>query len=149
MSGVWRRLASLGPVGHARRAPGTAGSLVALAAGAGLLRAGPGAIRLAALASIPVGWLAVRALPEADRDPGWVVIDEVAGQWIAMLGLRRATPAGLLAAFALFRAFDIAKPGPVGWADRKHGATGVMLDDVIAGAMAAAVLSFIPRIGRR
>ncbi len=82
----------------------------------------------------------VRDSEEADADPGWVVIDEVAGQWITLLGLREPTPLGLLAAFALFRTLDIAKPGPVGWADRRRGAVGVMADDVIAGGLGAALL---------
>jgi phosphatidylglycerophosphatase A len=43
----------------------------------------------------------------------------------------------------LFRVFDIAKPGPVGWADRRGGAWGVMGDDLIAGALAAAVLGLV------
>ena len=57
-----------------------------------------------------------------------------------MLGLTHVSLAGLLAAFVLFRIFDIAKPGPVGWADRRHDAAGVMADDVIAGLMAAVIL---------
>jgi phosphatidylglycerophosphatase A len=57
-----------------------------------------------------------------------------------MLGLARVTPWGLLAAFLLFRVFDITKLGPVGWADRRHDAIGVMGDDVIAGVIAAAIL---------
>ena len=44
------------------------------------------------------------------------------------------------AAFVLFRLFDIVKPGPVGWADRKGGAAGIMADDLIAGAIAAGIL---------
>jgi phosphatidylglycerophosphatase A len=77
-------------------------------------------------------------------DPGWIVIDEFAGQWIAMLPLI-VWPGviGLIAAFGLFRLFDITKPGPVGWADRRHDAVGVMADDVIAGAIAAAILCVI------
>ena len=74
------------------------------------------------------------------KDPSFVVIDEVAGQWIALL------PAGLdpvlfVAGFLAFRLFDIWKPWPVSWADRDvPGALGVMLDDLIAGAYAAAVV---------
>jgi len=52
------------------------------------------------------------------------------------LDITRLWP-GWIAAFVLFRAFDILKPGPIGWADRRGGALGVMLDDVIAGAFAA------------
>ncbi|WP_376092184.1 phosphatidylglycerophosphatase A [Roseomonas sp. CCTCC AB2023176] len=54
---------------------------------------------------------------------------------------------GVVLAFALFRLFDIAKPGPVGWADRRAGAMGVMLDDVIAGAMAGAVIVAVRAAG--
>ncbi len=85
------------------------------------------------------GYLAIRRT-RIDGDPGWVVIDEFAGQWITMLALSRAGLAGLLLAFALFRLFDITKLGPVGWADRRHGAFGIMADDVIAGLIAAALL---------
>ena len=76
----------------------------------------------------------------AGGDPGWVVIDEFAGQWIALLGLTRVSVLGLTAAFALFRLLDVLKPGPIGWADRQSGAAGVMADDVIAGAIAAGIL---------
>ncbi len=149
MSRVARAIASLGPVGRVRRAPGTAGSAVAVLSGALLMRLSPAVLRVAAVASVPVGLLSVAALAEADEDPGWVVIDEVAGQWIAMLGLRGAGLPGLLTAFALFRVLDIAKPGPVGWADRRRGAAGVMLDDIVAGGIAAGLLVAIRGIGRR
>jgi phosphatidylglycerophosphatase A len=140
---IGRMVASFGGVGYAPRAPGTAGSAVALALGA-LAMLGPWWL-LPALTVIAVaaGLLAVpRAVTDPAADPGWVVIDEVAGQWIALLGLGLGAPTGLglLAAFALFRALDIWKPGPVGWMDRQHGAFGIMMDDVVAGAVAAAVL---------
>ncbi len=124
--------------GYAPRAPGTAGSLAALAVGAGLLWCGPGWLALAVVAATGVGIWAIGAA--ATGDPGWVVIDEFAGQWLAMLALPRSTPFGLLLAFALFRLFDIAKPGPVGWIDRRHGPWAVMGDDLAAGAMAAILL---------
>ena len=90
-------------------------------------------------------------------DPSEVVIDELVGQWIALwplsLGLNHAGVdpwlfpwPGWLGAFLAFRLFDIWKPGPIGWADRQPGATGVMLDDLIAGVAAAvtvAVAAFI------
>ncbi len=142
MGRLAREIASGFGLGRAPAAPGTVASLAAVAAGARLGRALP----LAALAATVGGTLAVRRLPEVALDPGWVVVDEIAGQWIAMLGLgRRPSPAGLSLAFALFRGLDIAKPGPVGWADRKRGALGVMGDDVIAGAIAAVLL----RLARR
>ncbi len=69
-----------------------------------------------------------------------MVIDEVAGQWVALLGLAQPTIPGLIAAFLVFRVLDIAKPGPVGWADRQRGAAGIMADDLIAGAISAGIL---------
>ena len=77
---------------------------------------------------------------EVRGDPGWGVIDEFAGQWITLLALPRPSAAGLIAAFLLFRVFDITKLGPVGWADRQHGAFGIMADDIIAGVIAAILL---------
>jgi phosphatidylglycerophosphatase A len=94
---------------------------------------------MAAMAAILVGWWAVRSL-SAVGDPGWVVVDEFAGQWISLLGVPRANAAGLLAAFLLFRLLDISKPGPIGWIDRNKSALGVMGDDVLAGLLAAAIL---------
>jgi len=125
--------------GYAPAAPGTAGSLVALILGAGLLRLSPALLAVAVLLATVGGWWSVRKL-RLDDDPGWVVVDEFAGQWIAMLALPRPSFAGLAGAFVLFRLLDITKPGPVGWADRHHSATGVMADDIIAGAIAAGLL---------
>jgi phosphatidylglycerophosphatase A len=120
-------------------APGTAGALLGLLLGVPLLLAPPGMLAIAALL---VSLLGLWAIPAArvEGDPGWVVIDEIAGQFVALLGLARPTIVGLAAAFALFRLFDIVKPGPVGWADRQDGAAGIMADDLIAGAIAAGVL---------
>ena len=134
-----RFIASGGGSGFSPVAPGTAGSLTALAIGAGLFWLSPWVLAGGALAASVGGVWAVRA-SQAKGDPGWIVIDEFAGQWIAMLGLGALTPMGLLAAFGLFRLFDIWKPGPVGWADRWHTPAGVVADDVIAGAMAAGIL---------
>ena len=148
MSGVPSLVASFGGVGHAPKAPGTAGSLAALALGA-LAMLGPAwLLPTAAVAATIAGLLAIpRAVTDPKADPGWVVIDEVAGQWIALLGLSAATPLGLLLAFALFRLFDITKPGPIGWADRQPGALGIMLDDVLAGLLAALLLYAARRAG--
>jgi phosphatidylglycerophosphatase A len=126
-------------------APGTAGSLAALLVGVLLVWLSPLALPVAILLACVVGVWAIGGVP-GQEDPGWIVIDEFAGQWIAMLPLivwPGAMIPGLMAAFALFRLFDITKPGPVGWADRRHDAIGVMADDVIAGVMAAAILSVI------
>ena len=144
-----RAVASLGPLGRSALAPGTVGSAAAVLSGALLMRLSPSALPIAVAASVPVGWASLLLVPETAEDPGWVVIDEVAGQWIAMLGLERGDARGLLAAFVLFRLLDITKPGPVGWADRKRGAAGVMLDDIVAGGIAASCLMATRWIGRR
>jgi phosphatidylglycerophosphatase A len=120
-------------------APGTAGSLVGLALGALLLMVSPWAVAAAAALAAAGGVWAIRAAGAKD-DPGWVVIDEIAGMLITLLPLPRPGFNGLIIAFVLFRLLDIAKPGPVGWADRRHGPLAVMGDDVIAGAIAALVL---------
>jgi phosphatidylglycerophosphatase A len=104
-----------------------------------LLAVDPWLVEIAAMLAVIGGVWAIRA-SGAREDPGWVVIDEIAGILITILPLGRPTWPGLLVGFALFRLFDIVKPGPVGWADRRHGAVYVMADDVIAGALAAALL---------
>jgi phosphatidylglycerophosphatase A len=120
-------------------APGTAGSAVAVLSGALLMQMPPYALPAAVLLATLGGLWAVHAA-NVEGDPGWVVIDEFAGQWLALLGLARASFTGILAAFLIFRVLDIAKPGPIGWADRQKSAAGVMADDVIAGAIAACIL---------
>ena len=127
-------------------APGTFGSLAALPFGWAILHFG-GACGLAAAAFAVffIGvWSADVVMRETNtEDPGMIVIDEVVGQWIALL----CVPAdwiGYLLAFALFRVFDISKPWPACWAASKlRSATGVMLDDVFAGlyALLCAALS--------
>jgi len=119
-------------------APGTAASLAAAVMGAGMPRGQVAS--LAAVAGIG-GWLAVQRVPERDADPGWIVVDELAGQWLALLAAPRGSALGAAAAFALFRLFDVSKLGPVRWAERRGGAAGVMLDDIVAGAIAAGVLT--------
>jgi phosphatidylglycerophosphatase A len=136
---VARLLASGLGSGFIPRAPGTAGALLGLVLGIPLLLASHVVLALAALLISLLGLWAIRAA-NVDGDPGWVVIDEIAGQWVALLGLARPSALGLAAAFALFRLFDIVKPGPVGWADRQGGAAGIMADDLIAGAIAAGIL---------
>jgi phosphatidylglycerophosphatase A len=134
-------IASGGGIGHAPIAPGTVASFVALLIGALALWVDYRLLVLLAVAACVGGLWAVHAA-HAPGDPGWIVIDEFAGQWIAMLALGRVSLVGLILAFALFRVFDIVKPGPVGWADRTHGAFGVMADDIVAGLIAAAILLF-------
>lgn len=126
-------------VGYAPVAAGTVASVVAVLSGAVLLLWSPVALAAAALLATAGGWWAVRAA-HIQGDPGWVVIDEFAGQWLTMLALATPSWEGLLGAFVLFRLFDVTKLGPVGWADRQHGANGIMADDLIAGITAGALL---------
>lgn len=140
-----RLLASGFGAGYVPLAPGTAGSAMAALAGAGLMRCDPRALPLAALAASLGGVWAIAATVPAADDPGWVVIDEVAGQWITLLGLARPTPVGVALALGVFRLLDVAKPGPIGWADRQGGAAGVMADDLIAGAFGAGLLWAVRR----
>jgi phosphatidylglycerophosphatase A len=132
-------VATMAGIGRLKPAPGTWGSLVVLPAA--LL--GPIPALLLALLVTLIGFYAVReVLRDApDQDPGWIVVDEAAGMLIALAGLTvGASIWGVLIAFALFRVFDILKPWPVSWADQQKGAFGVMLDDIVAGALVALVL---------
>ena len=132
-------VATMGGVGRLKPAPGTWGSLLVLPAA--LLGPVP-ALLLAILVTI-IGFCAVRdVLRETpDQDPGWIVVDEAAGMLIALAGLSlTASIWGVLIAFSLFRIFDILKPWPISWADQQEGAFGVMLDDVVAGVLAALAL---------
>jgi phosphatidylglycerophosphatase A len=138
-------IASGGGIGRVPFAPGTVASLAALPIGALALWLDHRLLTLLAIVTCVIGTWAVHETGEQD-DPGWIVIDEFAGQWIAMLGLGRVSLYGLIAAFVLFRCFDIVKIGPVGWADKKDGAVGVMADDVVAGLIVAAILFVITNL---
>ncbi len=131
--------------GYAPVAAGTVASAAAIVSGAGFLLLSPWVLACAAALATFGGYAAIKRAT-IEGDPGWVVIDEFAGQWITLLALTRPTIPGLIAAFLLFRFFDITKLGPVGWADRRHGAFGIMADDVIAGLIAAILLDLI-RLG--
>lgn len=142
-----RAVATVFGVGLLRPAPGTWGSAAALGLGVVIDRfAGFPGLALATLAVTVLGFWACARVCGPGEDPSEVVIDEVAGMWIALLFPSFAfwtrdfdgwmPYPGWLAAFLFFRLFDIWKPGPVGWADRRGDAAGVMLDDLIAGVLA-------------
>jgi phosphatidylglycerophosphatase A len=132
--------------------PGTWGSLAALPFAwiiAWLF--GARALLLAAAVLFFIGWWAAAHVSRASgiEDAGSIVVDEVVGQWLALV----VTPPDLIAyalGFVLFRLFDIAKPWPARWADeRLGGGFGVMADDVVAGFYAAtALLLFLLVTGR-
>ena len=123
--------------GFAPLAPGTVASAATLLPGALLLHISPALLPATALIATLAGLWAIRAAHVAG-DPRWVVIDEVAGQLFALCGLADVSAVGLLAAFFIFRLLDVTKPGPIGWADRREGAAGIM---------AAAFLELVP-LGR-
>jgi phosphatidylglycerophosphatase A len=137
-------------VGYLRPASGTWGSAAAFPLAWVLwLIGGPWALAVATPAAYYVGLWAVRQhlVGNISTDPKEVVIDEVAGQFLTLwpvafgawwMGVSPlALWPGLVAAFFLFRGFDIWKPGPARTADDRGDAVGVMLDDIWAGAFAA------------
>ncbi len=124
-------------------APGSWGSLTALPP-AWLIAhfLGPRVLVAAAVIVFFLGWWAAERVQQASgvADEGSIVIDEVAGQWLT-LAVAPADPLAYAAGFLLFRLFDITKPWPARWADRRiPGGLGVMADDVIAGIYAAIAL---------
>ncbi len=159
---AWALATTLG-LGDRVPAPGTlAGSLPAAAVwylASLLLPSGAGLTALALAVALPLAGVAVWAagVEGARRgveDPGPVVIDEVAGQWLCLLigwlilgGLPHPPTAALVAAggFVLFRAFDVAKPWPIGRLERIPGGLGIVADDLAAGAIAGLLLGLVWR----
>jgi phosphatidylglycerophosphatase A len=130
--------------------PGTWGSLVALPC-AWAIRAlwGASGLGVAVAVTVAVGCWATAKIAKASgvKDPGAVVIDEVAGQWVALLPAS-LDPLSYGLGFLLFRIFDIWKPWPVRWADcHVHGGFGIMLDDLLAAVYAALALLVLLAIG--
>lgn len=148
-----RIIATFFYVGLLKPAPGTWGSLAAIPAAWALHQlAGFVGLLVGTIVVAGLGWWATQdqIAGQENQDPSEIVIDEVLGMFLAlwpvsygavMAGANLfALWPGVLTAFIAFRLFDIWKPGPVGWADRQHGALGVMADDAIAGGMASLVV---------
>jgi phosphatidylglycerophosphatase A len=144
--------------GYLRPAPGTWGSLAGLGAWLLLVRAARGwaagpwlLIAAPAVLTLVAVWAADRVVRETgQKDPSFVVADEWAGLWVALTPLLFTVTlqpqpwslwaARLAAPFLLFRLFDIWKPGPVDAAQRLPGGWGVVMDDVLAGLLAALIV---------
>lgn len=124
--------------------PGTWGSLAALPfAWAIHLYGGPLGLLLAACGVFAIGiWASGEyARQSGAADPGAVVIDEVAGQWLTLALAAPLDPLYYALGFLFFRIADIFKPWPASWADRAlKGGFGIMVDDIIAGLYAAVAL---------
>ena len=137
--------------GYLKPGPGTWGSVAALLLWAALAigaHAGPHTILYALLSGIaftlvfgiPSATVAERATGR--HDPGFVVIDEVAGQWITLLGSPADWRHGLIA-LVLFRLFDITKPFPVQRFERLPAGWGIVFDDVAAGLYAWGIATLL------
>ena len=141
-----QRFATCFGIGWIPLAPGTAASIAALPFGWGLTIAGWQAlgIAIAIVTLIGVWSCGAYARKIGVKDPSECVIDEVAGQWLSLVPisvqLRPHDWRPFIMALFLFRVFDTLKPWPVSAAERLPGGLGIMLDDVLAGAIAAAVL---------
>ena len=128
--------------GRAPIAPGTAGAAVGVVVGVGLYAVGgTSAVVVGALVAAIAGFAsagpAARALGEAD--PGRVVIDEVAGQLVALAFVPPSVSLWV-ASFFLFRLFDVLKPFPARQLENLPGGSGIMADDLAAGIYANGVL---------
>jgi len=140
-------------IGRLRPGPGTWGSLVTVLLWAGLARGlapelrTPAAIAFAAvvtLIGIPAATRVARGT--GAKDPQFVVIDEVAGQLVALIGVPLAWKS-FLAGFILFRVFDIVKPPPVRQLEVLPEGAGIVLDDIAAGLYALIVMHLFLHFG--
>jgi len=140
-------------VGRLRPGPGTWGSAAAVLLWAAAAHAISPPLRapvagalgvLVALIGIPAATRVARA--SGGKDPQFVVIDEVAGQLIALIAVPLEWKT-FLAGFILFRAFDIVKPPPVRQLEQLPEGTGIVLDDVAAGIYALVVMQLLLRSG--
>jgi phosphatidylglycerophosphatase A len=147
---LWAELsATVFGIGRLKPGPGTWGSLAAVVLWAAISRPLPPALRLpmaiaiaaaAVLIGIPAATRVARAYGR--KDPQFVVIDEVAGQMIALIGAP-LTGKSLLAGFILFRVFDIVKPPPVRQLEALPAGAGIVADDVMAGLYALIVMHLL------
>ena len=151
---LWATLvATFFGTGKLKPGPGTWGSAAAALIWFGLSRLLPAASQTPVLAALAVAAVAA-GIPAATRvarvsqtkDPQFVVIDEVAGQWITFL-FAPVTWKTLLAGFILFRGFDIVKPPPVRQLEKLPAGTGIVTDDVAAGILALVVMQLLLHFG--
>ncbi|HEY8192277.1 MAG TPA: phosphatidylglycerophosphatase A [Alphaproteobacteria bacterium] len=141
----WFWLATWFGCGLARPAPGTWGTLGAVPFGVFLMMGGTFYLSVGIVFVTLIGlWAADQYEKESgEHDSSIIVIDEVAGLWVTLLAAA-PTPLSVLLAVLAFRFFDVLKPWPISWCDKKiPGARGVMIDDIVAGIMAALFLYWL------
>ena len=146
MNTLARTLATWFGCGLSPFAPGTMGSLGALAVAWPLIHYAHWQpwhfIPLALITLPPAIWSAsITAETSGRKDPGLVVIDEVVGQWVTLGGCMHLNLVSWLLAFGLFRLFDIWKPWPVRRLEALPSGTGIVADDVMAGIYGALVMA--------
>ena len=150
MSSLALYIATVGPTGYARIAPGTAGSAFGLGLYLAMHYLGiDWKVQLGVtIAVIVIGtWAGAEAARHFQQDdPSYVVIDEVAGQLVTLV-LTGAKLQGALLGFVLFRALDVIKPPPSNHFERMHGGVGIMADDVAAGLYAMAGVTVLAAVG--
>jgi phosphatidylglycerophosphatase A len=141
-------IATAAGAGYSPFAPGTAGSAVAVVLLWLIPFSTAGLVAFFVAVTVIGTWAAHRAEPllAAGKDPGAIVIDEVAGMTLSVLTLP-LTPAVLIAGFFLFRLFDVVKPPPARGSQKLPGGVGVMIDDLIAGLYALIILSIVRWMG--
>lgn len=140
----WHLLATGFGSGLAPYIPGTVGSLAAIPFGILFAYYLPTEIFSLVIAfSICLGiYICGRTAKDmGTHDHGSIVWDEFVGMWITMLVLPILNWQWVLAAFLLFRFFDMLKPWPIRWFDRNlHGGLGIMVDDIVAGVVVAVII---------
>jgi phosphatidylglycerophosphatase A len=143
LANPWVLIATGFGSGYLPKAPGTWGSAVAVLLAIPILSlGGVPALAFGMVLVTALGIHATRVYTDlsGEKDPGPVVVDEVAGQWLTLL-VCPLEPLWFLAGFAAFRLFDILKPPPARQIDRRmKGAVGVMLDDLVAGVYGALLI---------
>jgi phosphatidylglycerophosphatase A len=147
---IWFWIGVFGGSGLFPVAPGTVGTLASLFLWLPMMLLGVTWWQMGVVVILVtlIGTVAAEktALILGKEDPKEVVIDEVAGQGIALLFCPLAWQ-WFVAAFILFRIFDVLKPWPVGWADKNlHGGVGIMADDVLAGLISLGLIQIAVQV---
>jgi phosphatidylglycerophosphatase A len=135
-------------VGRAPLAPGTVASALTAVALWLLQLSTPALLALLIVVTALGTWAAEQAERAlgGGKDPGAIVVDEVAGMTLSVLAVPLSLPA-LLVAFLLFRVFDVVKPFPANVSQRLRGGLGVMADDLVAGLYALALVLLARSLG--